>query len=188
VVRGAVLAPGYGGTAEQPILLRLASGLERRGMVCERVTFGRTGGGPRNAYAAELQALREARTRLCAAGVQQLALVGRSFGGRMCTRLAVVEPPSALVLLGHPIRPPGRPRPEDEAALLALRCPTLIVQGDRDERGPLSVLEAIAAQNACIALFVLAGVGHEFGARTKDAVARAVDWLAAVPGASAQLS
>jgi uncharacterized protein len=183
-VRGAVLAPGYGGTAEQPILLRLADGLQRSGFACERVTFPRQGGGPQNGYAAELQTLRMARDRLRAAGVQQVAFVGRSFGGRMCTRLAAVEPPSALVLLGHPIRPPGRPRPDDEAALLAVRCLTLVVQGEHDELGPLSVLEAIAAQNACIELCVVRGVGHEFGARTNDAVTRAVHWLADLPEAT----
>lgn len=150
--------------------------------MCERVTLPRQGGGAPNEYAAELETLRMARDSLYAAGVQQVALVGRSFGGRMSARLAVHEPPAALVLLGHPIRPPSRPRPEDEAALLAVRCPTLVVQGERDELGPLSVLEAIAAQNACITLSVLAGAGHQFGARTEQAVERAVDWLAAVLG------
>ena len=45
------------------------------------------------------------------------------------------EPPDALVILGHPIAPPGRPRPADEAALLGIGCPTLVVQGDRDPFG-----------------------------------------------------
>jgi predicted alpha/beta-hydrolase family hydrolase len=106
-----------------------------------------------------------------------VALAGRSFGGRVCVRLAAVEPPLALVVLGHPIAPRGRPRPDDEAALAAVTCPTLIVQGDRDALGPLSVLEPIAAGNRHVELRIIAGAGHNFGRREAEAVAIAADWL-----------
>jgi len=95
----------------------------------------------------------------------------------MCTRLAAIEPPDALVVLGHPISPPNRPRPEDEAALAAVACPTLIVQGERDVLGPLAVLQRIADANPHIEIVVLAGVGHQFGARQADGLRRAADWL-----------
>ena len=107
-----------------------------------------------------------------------IALVGRSFGGRVCTRLAVLEPPRALVLLGHPIAPPRRPRPLDEAALEAVSCPTLIVQGEKDTLGPLAVLERIARVNRQLTLYVLPGVGHQFGARQNDGLDHAAAWLA----------
>jgi predicted alpha/beta-hydrolase family hydrolase len=110
-------------------------------------------------------------------GVEWLALVGRSFGGRVCTRLAAVEPPAALVVLGHPISPRGRPRPDDEAALAAVRCPTLIVQGEHDALGPLDVLQRIAAANPAIELYVLKGVGHQFGLRTAEGLEYAAAWL-----------
>lgn len=110
----------------------------------------------------------------------KLALVGRSFGGRVCTRLAAVEPPDALVLLGHPISPPNRPRPEDESALAIVRCPTLIVQGERDVLGPLDVLQRIARVNRSIELCVLPGVGHQFGARQAQGLDRAAAWLVEV--------
>ena len=58
------------------------------------------------------------------AATDRVVLIGRSFGGRMCTRVAAVEPPAALVLLGHPIAPRNRPRPDDEAALQLRACPT----------------------------------------------------------------
>ena len=115
-------------------------------------------------------------------GISKVALVGRSFGGRMCARVAALEPPAALVLLGHPIAPPNRPRPEDEAALEAVTCPTLIVQGDRDALGPLAVLERIARVNQSIELSVLPGVGHQFGARQSQGLERAADWLQEVLG------
>ncbi len=106
-----------------------------------------------------------------------MALVGRSFGGRVCTRLAAIEPPPALVVLGHPISPRGRPRPDDEAALEAVRCPTLIVQGEHDALGPLSVLQRIGAANPAIEIYVLKGVGHQFGQRQAEGLEYAANWL-----------
>ncbi len=122
----------------------------------------------------EIAEIRAARESVKA---EKIALVGRSFGGRVCTRLAAVEPPNALVVLGHPISPRNRPRPEDEAALSQVRCPTLIVQGDHDALGPLHVLERIGRSNSCIELFVLKDTGHNFGRRQAEGITYAVDWL-----------
>jgi len=56
-------------------------------------------------------------------------------------------------------------------------CPTLIVQGDRDELGPLACLEEIARQNPRVEIAVIAGANHSFGRQESEAVARAVAWL-----------
>jgi len=170
-----VLAPGYGGTSEQPIVVAMAARLVAVGIVPRAISFSRAK--PGGDYHQELGDVLRARDEVLAGGADRVALVGRSFGGRMCTRLAALEPPDALVLLGHPIGPPGRPRPEDEAALAAVTCPTLIVQGDRDTLGPLDVLRRIAAANSAIEIEVLQGVGHQFGPRTAWATERAAAWL-----------
>ena len=172
---GAVLVPGYGGSADQPILRAMATLLEARGIVAVRMAFSRPR--PVADFAPELDELRSVRDELVKSGVQQLALVGRSFGGRVCARLAAVEQPDALVLLGHPIAPPDRPRPDDEAALSRVRCPTLIVQGERDRLGPLEVLRRIATSNPHIEIHVLPGVGHQFGQRQSEGLQRAAIWL-----------
>jgi uncharacterized protein len=169
---GAVLAPGYGGTASQPILVAMETRLLPLGVACRRITFS-----SKRSAEASVEDVRRARDAL---GATRVALIGRSFGGRMCARLAAVEPPAALVLLGHPIAPPGRPRPDDEAALARVACPTLVVQGGRDALGPLEVLRRIAALNPRIELSVLDGVGHQFGARQNEAIERAAAWLARV--------
>jgi predicted alpha/beta-hydrolase family hydrolase len=173
-----VLAPGYGGSSTQPILQAMSERLAAQRISAKAISFSRSR--PSGDYAVELDDLRRARAELMARGAARVALVGRSFGGRMCTRLAVMEPPAALVVLGHPISPPGRPRPDDEAALLAVRCPTLIVQGERDTLGPLEVLQRIAAANAHIELYVLKGVGHQFAARQTEGLEYAVRWLSGV--------
>jgi hypothetical protein len=178
--RGAVLAPGYGGTAQQPILRALASALERFGIVPRSVTFRTRGTRPSKDYASEIEDLQEARDLLRVEGHDRIALVGRSFGGRISAFLAEREPPDALIILGHPIAPPKRPRPRDEAALAAMTCPTLVVQGERDELGPLAVLERIAANNPRIDLVRIAGAGHDFGPGEPEAVATAARWLDSV--------
>jgi predicted alpha/beta-hydrolase family hydrolase len=170
-----VLAPGYGGSAEQPILRAMAVQLTERRVTARTMAFSRAG--PSGDFSRELDDLRRVRDALRKTGAHKIALVGRSFGGRMCTRLAALEPPDALVVLGHPISPPNRPRPDDEAALAAVRCPTLIVQGERDTLGPLAVLRRIAEHNSHIEIVVLAGVGHQFGARQTEGLQRAADWL-----------
>jgi len=177
-VTAALLAPGYGGTAEQPLLKKLAARLEAEGIATARISFSTRR--PSRGYATEKQELRTARDELVARAGAPIALVGRSYGGRMCAFVAAEEPPDALVILGHPISPPGRPRPADEAALLGLTCPTLVVQGEHDDLGPLAVLERIAGQNPRIDLVVLRGAGHEYGTQEAAAIDAATRWLTSV--------
>lgn len=174
----AVIVPGYRGTERQRIVVAIARRLEAIGLVARPVLV-MSGTRPSPGYRTELATLRAARDELRAAHPGPLALIGRSFGGRICAFLASEEPPDALVIVGHPIAPPGRPRPRDEAALASVRCPTLVVQGDRDELGPLAVLERIAAGNPLIDLLVIADAGHELGAREREAVEHVARWLEA---------
>ncbi len=174
-----MLVPGYGGTASQPILRALGERLARDGIEARAITFSTGGRRPSREYATEIAELRAARDELRASG-DAVALVGRSFGGRICAFLAAIEPPAALAILGHPIAPPGRPRPRDEEALAALTCPTLVVQGARDELGPLAVLERIAGANPHVDLVALDGAGHDLGPREREAVEHVARWLDAV--------
>jgi predicted alpha/beta-hydrolase family hydrolase len=175
----AVIVPGYGGRETQRIVVALAKRLDAAGIHARPATV-MSGSRPSREYQGEIAALRAARDELRASHPGPIALVGRSFGGRICAFLAAEEPPDALVILGHPIAPPDRPRPRDEAALASVRCPTLVVQGDRDELGPLAVLQRIAAGNPLIDLVVIAGAGHELsGAHEREAVEHAGRWLEA---------
>lgn len=174
---GVILVPGYRRTERQPLVVALADRLASIGLATLTVELSPKGSRPSQGYAAELAALRTARDELHSGHPGPVALVGRSFGGRICTFLAADEPPDALVVVGHPISPPGRPRPRDEAALAAVRCPTLVVQGDRDELGPLAVLQRIAAGNPLIDIVVIAGAGHELGTHEREAADHVARWL-----------
>ena len=64
---------------------------------------------------------------------------GRSMGGRVASMLAdeafAAGTVRGLVCLGYPFHPPGKPDQLRTAHLETLECPTLIVQGTRDEFG-----------------------------------------------------
>ena len=169
----AVLVPGYGATVEQPIVVAMAARLRAVGIEAHPISFTRKK--PTEPFAQELSELRNARDAIKA---DRIVLVGRSFGARMCTRVAAQEPPGALILLGHPIAPSGRPRPEDDAALQTVTSPTLVVQGDHDRLGPLDVLRRIARKNPHMEIYVLAGTGHNFsGPRQAEGLEYATNWL-----------
>src|SRR6185295_6825897 len=87
LTRAAVLAPGYGGTAEQGIVRALARALARFDIATSAITFRTSGKRPSRGYVSELEDLRAAREALRAEH-DRVALVGRSFGGRMCAFLA----------------------------------------------------------------------------------------------------
>jgi predicted alpha/beta-hydrolase family hydrolase len=167
-VSGAILVPGFNGTARQPMLVKLKRALKELGIPARAITLAP--GRPTPELEPEVAQLRQ-----MAKGAQ--ALVGRSFGGRVCARLAVQRPPRALVLLGFPVRPPGKRRPLDEAALKALRCPTLILQGEDDELGPPALLRRLLKKNPKVTLEVISGAGHSFGRREAAVLARAAQWL-----------
>lgn len=165
-----VMLPGFNGSADQPILVKLERLLPD--FECVRLAP------PRLKLLENLDHhvawLREETATLKG----PLVFVGRSFGGRLSIRLAAELQFAALVLLGFPVRPPSKKRPLDEAALAAVRCPTLIVQGTKDELGPLSVLRPIVKKSKCIEMLELEGAGHSFGSKEKKALEAVSAWLA----------
>lgn len=163
-----ILLPGFNGAARQPILVKLAVALEGWSASFPGMTKGR----PSPGFERELQFLSKA-----VGPKAKPVLVGRSFGGRVALRYALARPVAAVVLLGFPVRPPGTPRPDDEAALRSVKVPTLIVQGDADEKGPLPVLRPIVKQNRALTLEVIAGAGHSFGRQEGRALEAAAQFI-----------
>ncbi|MDX2013771.1 MAG: alpha/beta family hydrolase [Myxococcaceae bacterium] len=164
-----VWLPGFNGAAKQPILTRLAAML---GPSHRSLFPGLPRGRPSEGLVRERTFLAEAVS--AARFDEPPVLVGRSFGGRVALRSAASLPTRAVVLLGFPVRPPGRPRPHDEAALRDVPVPTLIVQGDADEKGPLEVLTPLVKQNPRLSLVVLPNTGHGFGRRQERAAGDAL--------------
>jgi predicted alpha/beta-hydrolase family hydrolase len=166
------MLPGFGGRADQPVLVALEQALHARGVSAIRAALSR--GRPSPGLAEEV-----AQARACLrADATVTAYAGRSFGGRVLARLALEAPPRALVLLGFPVRSvSGQRRLEDERVLETLACPTLVVQGSADPLGPMRTLERLAARNPRLELTVLQGATHAFGRHERSAVVTAADWL-----------
>jgi len=67
VTCAALLAPGYGGTAEQPIVRAMASRLEAHGMAAVAISYSRAR--PGRDLGAEIDDVRRARAALLSGGV-----------------------------------------------------------------------------------------------------------------------
>ena len=168
-----LMLPGFGGRADQPILVQLERALVGRGLTATRAAL------PPGPPSPELE--REVALAREIAGTDPtiVAYAGRSFGGRVLARLALVLEPRALVLLGFPVRSAaGRRRPQDEVVLAMLTCPTLIVQGAADPLGPVRTLRRLAAKNPRLELEVIASASHAFGRGQRQAIEAAASWLA----------
>lgn len=109
-----------------------------------------------------------------------LVLGGRSMGGRIASMLvAEGQPCAGLVLLAYPLHPAlrsgWRDEPRDAPPLRtehwpSLHVPTLFVQGDRDVRADLGLLDQARAGSLSEAstVHVLRGADHGFGVRKRD--------------------
>lgn len=138
--RVVVLAHGAGAPMDSPFLETIAQGLARRGLRVARFEFpymrARRAAGARRPPDRE-PVLREAwleAIRLLGGGAG-LVIGGKSLGGRIASLVADAAGARGLVCLGYPFHPPDRPDRPRTAHLAALRTPTLIVQGERDEFG-----------------------------------------------------
>jgi len=82
-------------------------------------------------------------------------LFGRSSGARVITELARRQPVMAVVCLGYPFARPGQPPdPARYAHLATIAVPTLIVQGNADEYGDRTAVQAYPLSPAVTLRFV----------------------------------
>jgi len=140
-----ILAHGAGAPMDTPYMNTIAAGLAADGLRVVRFEFAymakrRIDGirrGPEriptllNRWLDVLDEIGETKT--------PLLIGGKSMGGRSEAMLAAEtqhQPRiSAVVCLGYPFHPPGKPEKTRLEPLQAAKRPTLIVQGDRDPFG-----------------------------------------------------
>jgi predicted alpha/beta-hydrolase family hydrolase len=134
---GLVLAHGAGGDMQGPLLSGFARALQERGTATLRFNFlyterGRRSPDPEPALRAVWVAAFEAmRRRLRGVPV---AAGGKSLGGRiasMCVADGEIDA-SALVFLGYPLHPPGKPDRVRDAHLDRVSVPMLFLHGTSD--------------------------------------------------------
>lgn len=183
-VAGLVLTPGASATRDQGALVAIDEAVSRGGVQVERIDFPyrlagrRAPDRPPVLMAAVVEASRSLADDL-GVSTDQIALGGRSMGGRICS-MAVAEGlgAAALVLVSYPLHPPGKPERCRTEHFSKIDVPCLFVSGTRDAFGSVQELEtATAGIGGPVTHHWIEGGDH--GLRHKDEeVAEIVgDWL-----------
>lgn len=160
--------PLHGGTMDNKVIYRTARGLEDAGGLVLRFNFRGAGAseGAHDAGRGEQDDLVAALRFLRESGGEGLPLLlaGFSFGSVMSARVAVADPSvESLLLVGAPVATHAL------SELAGFERPVAFVHGDRDEHGPLELLERLAAsvRGPC-AVRIVAGAGHFFDGRLPE--------------------
>lgn len=141
-VAGLILAHGAGAGQKSAFMVAAARALTERGVTTATFDFPYIAAGrkvPDRAPVLE-QAWRDAIGEAAAhrdfAGLP-MAIGGKSMGGRIASQVAAAGPLpiTALVYLGYPLHPPGKPEQRRDAHLPDIKVPMLFVQGSRDPFG-----------------------------------------------------
>lgn len=164
-----LFAHGAGAGMDTPFMNAVAGGLGERGIRVVRFEFPymtrrrlERGRRPPDRAPVLLAHFAAEADRL---GAEQLAIGGKSMGGRMASMLAAEqELGDAVICLGYPFHPPSRPANLRIAHLEALATATLIVQGTRDPFGGVDEVAAYPLSDA-ITLHWLADGDHGFKPR-----------------------
>jgi uncharacterized protein len=185
--RALLITPGAGHDRDQSSLVAIEAALGAHDVVVERMDFPYRRAGRKGPDRAPvlIEAVREGAADLAARTglpLEQIALGGRSMGGRMCS-MAVADglPARALVLIAYPLHPPGKPERARTEHLPALHVPCLFLSGTRDSFGTPAELEAATASIPGPVTHVWVDGGDHGLRRRDDEVAEAVrDWLVAL--------
>jgi len=143
-------AHGAGAGMETPFLVAMAELLAERGIATYRFEFGYMAARRRGARKPPPRAerlgdeYRAAVAALPAGG--PLIIGGKSMGGRVASLVADelyrAQRIVGLACLGYPFHPPKKPAQLRTAHLVALRCPALFAQGERDPFGTRAEVES----------------------------------------------
>lgn len=194
-----LLAHGAGAGMETPFMTAITALLSERGVATGRFEFAymaaRRSGGKRRPPPRAETLVDEYRTAAAAARSQwpkrTLFVGGKSMGGRVASYIAdelhVADGCRGLVCLGYPFHPPGKPDQLRTAHLLALECPAIIVQGERDPFGTRTEVAGMSLSRAIA--FHWAGDGdHDLGPRGGSGFTRKGNLAAAADAVAAWIS
>ncbi|MCG7493605.1 alpha/beta family hydrolase [Thalassobius sp. Cn5-15] len=151
-----LLAHGAGAAMDTAFMNQIAAGLSAKELSekplrVARFEFaymaGRRSGGAKRPPPKMPVLVAEYRTAIAALREQEqvnrLIIGGKSMGGRVASLLLAAEAGAAdaLLCLGYPFHPKGKPDSLRTEHLMALRTPTLMIQGTRD---PLGTADEVA--------------------------------------------
>jgi predicted alpha/beta-hydrolase family hydrolase len=192
-----LLAHGAGAPMTSPFLETMTRLLNDRGLRASRFEFdymaARRQGGKRRpppkaeTLIGEYERAAEAVSRGLPPG-QRLLIGGKSMGGRVASLCAdtlfASDRIAGLVCLGYPFHPPGKPAQLRTSHLADLRCPALIVQGERDPFGTREEVEDYKLAPA-MEIHWAADGDHDLGPRGGKGFTRAGNLAAAADAIAA---
>jgi predicted alpha/beta-hydrolase family hydrolase len=162
-----VLAHGAGVGQKSPFMVRFGKGMAERGISAATFDFPYMAAGrsvPDKAPVLE-QAWREAlAVAKSEFGALPIVIGGKSMGGRIASHIAAqgCEGIAALVFLGYPLHPPGKPEQRRDAHLPDIEQPMLFVQGTRDAFGTSAEISRLLTSLRRATLHEVAGGDHSF--------------------------
>jgi len=178
---------GAGAGMETPFMQAVTNLLTERGVASFRFEFAymtarRETGVKRPPPRAE-RLVDEVRSAVAAMPPGPRPLIGgKSMGGRVASLVAddlyAQGQIAGLVCLGYPFHPPNRPEQLRTAHLEGLKCPTLIVQGERDPFGSRAEIKAMPLSPA-IRFHWAADGDHDLGPRGASGYTRKANLAAA---------
>lgn len=115
---------------------------------------------------------------------ETLVIGGKSMGGRIASLIADEVHAAALVCLGYPFHPAGKPDRLRTEHLAAIETPTLILQGERDALGNRDEVTAYRLSRS-INIQWLPDGDHSFKPRKKSGRTQQENWeeaIAAIAG------
>jgi hypothetical protein len=145
---GIVLTPGAGAGRDHPTLVALDAALSELDIPVLRLDFPYRLAGRRapDRPSVLVDTITTAATdfaKKLGVGTEEVALGGRSMGGRMCSMTAAEGFPTAsLVLISYPLHPPGRPERLRTAHFPDITVPCLFASGDKDAFGSPEELQS----------------------------------------------
>lgn len=147
-----ILGHGAGAGQLHPFMQLFASGLAERGFDAMTFNFiymekGRGVPDPKAKLEACYRAVIDSARKHKKLKGNRIVIGGKSMGGRIASQVAA-EPESAadiaaLVFLGYPLHPPGRPDKLRDEHLPQITAPMLFVQGSRDTFGTTDEIGAL---------------------------------------------
>ena len=107
---------------------------------------------------------------------KRLIIGGKSMGGRVASYIASDTPGvSALVFLGYPLHPPGKPDQLRDQQLYSLKIPMLFISGTKDTFAERELLERVVSKIGANATLVwIDGGDHSLKRKKNDVESLAV--------------
>ena len=85
---------------------------------------------------------------------------GHSYGGRVASIVAAETAPAGLVLLSYPLHRPGHPEQLRVEHWPRIKCPVLVLAGDRDQFARVELLEQSVRLLPDVELHLYPGLHH----------------------------